>query len=412
MPRPVASRHYRGPVETPAGATPPGGGDAPSGGDDAELEELTQRIKELAGRKRAAAEQPEAPAEEEPRVRRKPMPRSGNVNMSVLVGDPHAPAEPPERYREVEAPHVNLPAGLAVLAWKLAATAVVMFGLGYLAAVWLRPAAPVVPGGTPAPEPAVWRPASIEILQRAVAADRAGDLKAATTLLSDLAASQPNLPGLERYRADLLVREGNFLGAEMMMLAQVNAGREVAQSQYVRAFNAARQRHFDDAARYLEASIAQNPLSADSFYQLGELMRRQGKFAEAVDYDKQALLRVRATHGIAPALIAMKSRLAQIEAGQVAEAEAALAAARKTPPLAAEWLFTAAALSLQKGDRAAAAEALTKAREMMPREEFNAWIEDYYFRAQTDKPELAGLRPGEDERRLLQQTSSEFNLDP
>jgi len=409
----VTSRHFRGPVETPAGATPPpGGGDAPSGGDDEELEELTQRIKELAGRKRAAAEQAEAPPEEEPRVRRRPMPRSGNVNMSVLVGDPQAPAELPERYREVEAPQVSLPAGLAALAWKLAAAAVLMFGLGYLVAVWLRPAAPVATDAAAPPEPSVWRPASIEILQRAVAADRSGDLNAATKLLSDLAASQSNLPGLERYRADLLVRQENYLGAEMLMLAQVNAGREVAQSQYLRAFNAARQRHFDDAARFLEASVAQDPLSADTFYQLGELMRRQGKFAEAVDFDKQALLRLRATHGISPALIAMKSRLAQIEAGQVAEVEAALAAARKTPPLAAEWLFTAAALSLQKGDLAAAAETLTKAREMMPRDAFNAWIEDYYFRAQTEKPELAGLRPGEEERRLRRQSSSEFNLDP
>jgi hypothetical protein len=48
----------------------------------------------------------------------------------------------------------------------------------------------------------------------------------------------------------------------------------------------------------------------------------------------------------------------------------------------------------------------------MPRDEFNSWIEDYFFRIYTNQPTLAGLRPSEEERRRRPQTSWDFYLDP
>jgi tetratricopeptide (TPR) repeat protein len=355
---------------------------------------------------------PELPAEEESRVRRRPMPRSGNVNMSVMVGEPHS-ADPSPRFESPDAPTLTLPVGLAALAWKLAAVAIVMFGLGYFIAPLTRPSAPAPTGNPAAPEPpSTWRAASLETLNRAIAADRSGDLQTASALLTELAGNEPRLPGLVRYLADLQVRQQNYLAAETALLAQVESGREVAPSYYLRAFNAARQRHFDDALRYLQSSLAEDPLSADTLYQMAELQRRQGKLPDAIEYDRQALLRIRPGVGIPPATVALKLRLAQIEAGQAPEVEAGLAEARKSSPLAADWLFTAAALSLQKGDLAPAAESLAKAREMMPRDEFNAWIEDYFFRPHTDKPALAGLRPTDEERRRRSHSSWEFSLDP
>jgi len=411
-PRPVSSRHFRQPTEPEAPAGPKGAGaDERTAHEDEELEELTQKFKDLVGRKRATPVEP--PPEEEAKVRRRPMPRSGNVNMSVLVGDPHAPDETPDRFMEVESPRVILPAGLSALAWKLGAVALIMFGLGYFAATLLRPATtPTAQTPIAREPPPVWRPAQLEILGRAAAADRAGDLKAATNLLSELAASEPRLPGLVRYQADLLVRQGNYIAADNALLAQVNAGREMVPSLYLRAFNAARQRHFDDAAKYLQETIANDPLSADTYYQLAELLRRQGKLAEAIEHGKRALLRVRPGYGISPATIALKVRLAQIEAGQLAEVEAALAEAQKSLPLAAEWLFTAAALSAQKGDLAAAGESLARAREMMPRDEFISWVEDYFFKLHTVKPELSKFQPTDEERQRRQHASWEFNLDP
>jgi tetratricopeptide (TPR) repeat protein len=413
-PRPVASRHFRQAGEPAATPSQPneGTGDDPSVSEDEELEKLTQKFKDLVGRKRSAPA--ETTGEEEVRVRRKPMPRSGNVNMSVLIGDAKESAETSSRFQEPEPPQFTLPAGLASLAWKLGVVALVMFGAGYFVATLVHPT--VLPsskdGATPEPPPPAWRAATIEILAQALAADQAGDLKTATTLAANLSANDPNLPGLVRYLADLQIRQGNFIAADTALLAQISAGREVAKSFYLRAFNAARQRHFDDAFNFLQSSLAIDPLQADVFFQMCEVLRRQGKLPDAVNCGKQALLRVRSGYGISRATIALKMRLAQIEAGQLAEVEAELAEARKASPVAAEWLFTAAALAVQRGDLAAAAEELTKARELMPRDEFNAWIGDYFFRMSTGKPELAPFRPAEDERRRRERVSWEFSLDP
>ena len=385
-PRPVASRHFRQSTEmAPEGTTgshTAGSVERPAGDDEA-------------------------------KVRRKPMPRSGNLNMSLVMGDAPAEAEESNRFHEVEPATFTLPEGFAALAWKLGAVAAVMFGVGYFAATFVRPSGPPLPETNVAPvAPAIWRPASLEILHQSAAADRAGDPKTAIALLTALMAREPNLPGLVRFLADLQVRQGNYIAADNLLLAQVNAGREVGASMYLRAFNAARQRHFDDATKYLQAAMAIDPLAADPYFQMAELLRRQGKWVDAIDYGRQALLRVRPGSGISPATIALKLRLAQIEAGQVAEVESALAAASKSTPLAAEWLFTAAALSLQKGNLTGAAEAFAQAREQMPREEFVAWIEDYFFRLHTGKPELVAFRPTDDERRQRQHASWEFSLDP
>ena len=75
-------------------------------------------------------------------------------------------------------------------------------------------------------------------------------------------------------------------------------------------------------------------------------------------------------------------------------------------------MFTAAALGLQRGDRAAAAEWLGKARVIMPPDEFSAWVDDYFFRQQTATPELVGFRLTEDEHRHRRATSWEFFIDP
>jgi tetratricopeptide (TPR) repeat protein len=411
-PRPVSSRHFRQPGEIPPAADPAkdAQSDERSARDDEELEELTQKFKDLVGRKRPA---PAADAAaEEVRVRRKPMPRSGNVNMSVIVGDPHEAPEFPAQFRETEPPTLTLPSGFVALAWKLGAVALVMFGLGYFIATIVRPAAPPAADASAAPEPPTWHASSLAVLDQALAADQAGDLKSATAILTDLAATEPNLPALMRYLANLHARQGNHVAAERELLAQINTGREVPQAYYARAFNAARQRHFDDALKYLQFSLVNDPLQADTLFQICELQRRLGKLPDAIAAGKQALLRVRPGYGISPANIGLKMRLAQIEAGQAPEVEAALAEARKTSPLAPEWWFTAAALSLQTGDLTAAAEALAKARELLPRDEFNTWVEDYFFRMYTDKPELVGIRPTDDERRRRQQASWEFSLDP
>lgn len=423
-PRAVASRHFRKPPQDPAAPAPveneaEANSAARTASEEEELEQLTKQFKDLVGRKKSPSAEP--PADEEARARRKPMPRSGNVNMSIMLGeapDPTAAASSGSAYdshsTRTDPAHLTLPPGFAPLAWKLGSVALVMFGVGYILA-WLihRPPPPAeVAAVPPPPPPAVWRAPTMDVLDRALAADQAGELKTAIKLVTELAAKEPNLPGLARYLAVLEVREGNFVTAENGLLALENAGRELPQAWYLRALNAARQRHFDDAYKMLLSSLVLDPLPADTYYQMAEVLRRQGKLTDAVIVSRQALLRVHPGYGISRPTIALKLRLAQIEGGQAAEVEAALAEAIKVPPAAPEWMFTAAALGLQRGDHAAAAEWLGKARAIMPPDEFSAWVDDYFFRQQTATPELVAFRLAEDERRHRRATSWEFFIDP
>jgi tetratricopeptide (TPR) repeat protein len=422
-PRAVASRHFRKPSPDPAAPTQTEstsdlGGEAGTASDDAELEQLTRQFKDLVGRKKPPAA--ETSGEDEARTRRRPMPRSGNVNMSVMLGEAADRAEVESTASahassagRLEPAHLALPPGFAPLAWKLGAVAVVMFGLGYLLAYLMHQSPPVgeVLAAAP-PPPAAWRAPTMEVLGRALVADQAGDLKLASKLVTELAAAEPNLPGLGRYLASLETRAGNFIAAENGLLALGNAGLELPQVLYLRAFNVARQRRFDDVSKLLLSSLALDPLPADPHYQMAELLRRQGKLTDAVLMARQALLRVRPGSGVSRSTIALKLRLAQIEDGQTAEVETALAEAMKFPPVAAEWIVTAAALALQRGNVVAAAEWLGKARAILPRDEFNGWVDDYFFRQHSTAPELAAFRVPDDERQRRRVTSGDFFIDP
>ena len=420
-PRAAPSRHFRKPAEEPAASPDPASGSADiSASDREELERLTKRFDAIVGRNKPP--EAEVPGEEETPARRKPMPRSGNVNMSVLLGrssdavdsgaSSPAAVRPSPRY---EAPRPTLPAGLGPLVWKLTAVALVMFGLGYLAASLLvrppsaSPEAPAPPAPSP---PAKWSVATIDELDKALAADRAGDLKGAIKLVAELSGTQATLPGLARYLANLQIRDGNFVTPEPVLQAMCESGREAPQAFYLRAFSAARQRRFDDAFKLLQASLVLDPLQAGAYFQASEVMRRQGKLTDAVSLGKEALLRVRPGYGVSRSTIALKTRLGQIESGQTAEVEAALSEALKSPPVAPEWMFTAAALSLQRGNRPDAAEWLGKARLVMSRDEFNFWVDDYFFRGHTSLPELAAFRLTEEDRRLRKAASWEFFIDP
>ena len=423
-PRAVASRHFRKPSPDPAAPAQPEsviepGGEAGTASDDAELEQLTRRFKDLVDRKKPLAA--EISVEDEARARRRPMPRSGNVNMSVMLGDAADPAAveptasgPASAASRTEPAHLVLPPGFALLAWKLGSVAVVMFGLGYLLAYLMHQSPPPgeVAAAPPPPPPPAWRAPTMEVLDRALAADQAGDLKLASKLVAELAAAEPHLPGLARYFANLETRAGNFIAAENGLLALGNAGRELPQVLYLRAFNVARQRRFDDASKLLLSSLALDPLPADPLYQMAELLRRQGKLTDAVIVARQALLRVRPGSGVSRPTIALKLRLAQIEDGQTAEVETALAEAMRSPPVSPEWMFTAAALGLQRGNVAVAAEWLGKAQGILPRDEFNGWVDDYFFRQHGTAPELAAFRVSDDERQRRRATSGDFFIDP
>ncbi len=452
------SRHFRKSRTGEDLPVSPGAEEAVAGGDEDEIEELTDQLKQLVARKKARErrEIEESAAGVDPRKGRERMTRSGHVNLSVMMGagadtlgpesehaslgdptkvPPATPvvevAPPPPRAAPSPAIPANVPKAVnfgdsypppkrtPVLPFVLGGVAIALFAAGYYlggvgdgAAKARTAATPSEAAGLAPATLANWRENTVEVLDRALAADQVGDLPGALKLVKDLREAEAGLPGLDRYFADLQIRSGDTVAPEADLAAQITAGRDVAQAFYLRAFGHARQRRFSDAFKLLQASLVLDPFHADGLYQMSELLRRQGKFGDALIVARQAQLRVRPGYGITGETIAFKMHLAQIENGAAADVESAMQEAARNPPVAAEWNLIAAALALQKPDRERAAEWLTKARALMEREDFNSKIDDYFFRNHTASPELSAFRLTEAERTARRLRSWEFFIDP
>lgn len=417
-----------------------------------EIEELTAQLRDLVARKKARENEQRERTEEQ--HKRERMTRSGSVNLAVMVGpgveagsaeDVTAALGDPVKSKPGEvaladpmprpAPSPNFtgpapvyygdsvppPKEMSPLVWMLPVAALISFGIGYLfggkAGVPVpspnsEPAA-TDPTGAPAAAPAsVWKENTVAVLDRALALDRSGDVRGAAKLVGELRQTDPYLPGLTRYAAELQTRLGEFTAPEAELSREISAGRDAAQATYLRAFNLGRQRNFNDCFRLLQSALLKDPFSADALYQMTELLRRQGRFADAVGVGKQALLRVRPGYGLSLETIAVKLRLAQLEAGQVAEVETAWNEAQKTPPLSGDWYLVGAGLALQKRDAAQAAELLGKARALLPKEDFENAVDDYYFRNATVSGPMAEFRLSDAQREQRRQVSWEFFIDP
>ncbi len=403
-----------------------------------EIESLTRELDELVAQKKARdeGEQPEG----EPRARRERMTRSGSVSGPAVPSQTPAPEEdesapgsagesdapaiaPPLAPVAPSVPHSSVyfgdayppPPKAGPLVWVLGGLAVAVFAIGFFlggvngrASATAREAAE----SPQAPPPGQWKESTVDALDRALTADRAGDLPNALRIAKELKTSDPNLPGLDLYLAELKIRADESAPLEAELSAMIAAGQTPAQAFYLRAFNCARQRSYADVAKLLHASLVLDPFQADTLFQTGELLRRQGKFTEAITVFRQALLRVRPGYGIAPDTIAFKLRLALIEAGNVDEVFGATTDALAISPPAPEWLLTAAALALQKNEVVTAVQWLDKAKGVMDKEEFQARVDDYYFRKQTASGTLQAYRLTDAERALRRATSWEFFIDP
>lgn len=416
--------------------------------EDQEIEDLTSQLRDLVAKKKAR----ERPREEE-HAKRERMTRSGNVNLAVMIGagpdavpedaaslgDPVKPAPAPANLASPlpqPAPSPNFtgpapvyygdsvppPREISPLVWILPVAALISFGIGYLVGgKSMQPTAPADPppgsvagpSDSPAPAPSgIWKENTVATLDRAMALDREGDPRAAFQIVSDLRKSDPLLPGLTRYAAELQTRLGEFTAPESELSREISSGRDLPQVHFLRAFNTARQRQFNDTFKHLQAALLRDPFNADGLYQMCELLRRQGRFGDAIVVGQQALLRVRPGYGLSLETIGLKLRLAQLENGNVGDVDAAWQEAQKSPPLTADWMLVGAALALQQRNLPKAAEWLGKARAALPKEDFENAIDDYYFRNHTLTGPLTEFRLSDAQRAQRTLRTWEFFIDP
>ena len=263
-----------------------------------------------------------------------------------------------------------------------------------------HPAASQPGGATPAATPAPhWNATLLGKLDQILAADQSGDLKNARAQAVDLKKQIGSSLELDLYIASLTTRLGRTNDAEADLSRLLEPYMQPLQAAAVNesmAFTYSRRRDFKRAAEAFADASRIDPFEPDNYYRWGEVLRRQGRLQDAIDKFRQALQRLpegEAESESQRECAAFKMRLAQIELGHDAEVKPDLEAHLREPSPGGYWLLTAAAFALQHSDIPGATDALQKARVALPASQYAALIDDYYFHAYAEKPDLAALFP-------------------
>ena len=266
----------------------------------------------------------------------------------------------------------------------------------------------------------IWSPAYSDPLDKALAADHAGDISAALRIVNDLTKTMKPNPVLQAYRATLDTRLGhtNDVEADLSRLLEpITPPADAAVLNEAQGFNYARRREFDHAIEAFTAIIPVRPLDVSNLVHLAEAYRRRGRLTEAVDMFRLAILRLPVNH--LPDTLARREflsyeqRLTLVENGREAEFKDDLAQQLNAPSPPPEWLLTVAAVALQKGNMPTAVEDLKKAQVVLSPEQFTVRMGDYFFRSFSYHPEMNAFltRLTPDQQKARQQ-SMDFYLDP
>ena len=252
------------------------------------------------------------------------------------------------------------------------------------------------PGSVAAPTPAPqWNATLLGKLDQVLAADQSGDLEKAKTAALDLKKQIGSSLELDLYLATLTTRLGHTNDAEADLSRMLEPYMQPLQAAAVNegmAFTYSRRRDFKRAAEAFADASRINPFAPENFYRWGEVLRRQGRFQDAIDKFRQALQRLPEGDAATESqreCAAFKMGVAQIELGHDSEIKPEIDNHLRQPSPSGYWLLTAAAYALQHNDLPGAVDFLQKAREALPSEQYATLTDDYFFHGYAEKPEMS-----------------------
>ncbi len=225
------------------------------------------------------------------------------------------------------------------------------------------------------------------LINQAMAAEKKDDFGAATDLLKQVQKLDAHVDGLEYHLALLAIERADYPLAINILDGCIQRSEDVAASYNLRGTLTNRTGGINRGLDNLEVATHYDPFNAKYFYFLGEALRRTGKPQLALERLRQAADRLQepALEGI----YNLKIRLTQIELGRESEFADQLSAElqRKFPSV--DWLFTAAALEMRRGNFDAASGYLDKAVATAEPRAVSARIRDFYFAGYADEKKLA-----------------------
>jgi tetratricopeptide (TPR) repeat protein len=253
---------------------------------------------------------------------------------------------------------------------------------------WLqRPAA--TPAGeaaaeaSPTPTP---NPEAVQTLGEGLDLQLGREPEKALEKFSEALAQDENLKGVRYQMAVAAYQAGDNARAAELARECIANEEAVGDAHILLGTMAAREGDHAAAAQEFAAAVEAEPANAMAYYNWSESLRSDGKPAEALEKLAQAMSR-----NPGEPLYALKQRLARIEAGDgVEELVTETQAQVQLDPPAGDWLLTAAAVDLSRGESASAARMLEGARQNMQPILFVGILqEDPFFRKYKDDPAMA-----------------------
>ena len=151
----------------------------------------------------------------------------------------------------------------------------------------------------------------------------------------------------------------------LLLNKSIAEGEQVAASYNLRGVLFNRQA-VDKGLSDLKLAAQLDPFDAKDAFFVGEALRRQGKPQAALEYLQQAVNRL--DNPFEESFYQFKYRLALLEAGREQEFAPELTAKLALNPPPVDWLFTAAAVEIHRGNLPAAGADLDKAQaQVLPR---------------------------------------------
>ena len=230
--------------------------------------------------------------------------------------------------------------------------------------------------------------ANASLIDQAMVAEQDLKFDKAEELLKQVKASGQHVYGLTFQLAQLALFQRDYHKAMPLLNASIAENEKLDESYNLRAtvvgqtglIRATAMNDYDTATKI-------EPFGARNFYFWGEALRRVGKDQAAIARLKQAIDRLREPE--LESVYRLKLRLALLEAGLEKEFADELAKQMAMPNPEMDWLITAAAVEINRGQFAAAAGYLERASTRGDAETFASRLRDYYLYQFKDNKELA-----------------------
>ena len=199
-----------------------------------------------------------------------------------------------------------------------------------------------------------------ELIETGLAAEKRGDWQDASERFIAAKHKDLTLPGLLYRVGKGSYDRGDLPSADLALSHAIRFGENVPSANFYRGMIAVRRHDLPAAIRFFETAASAEPFNADLYYFWGEALRLDFKPRDAIKRYEQALMRTPSTTEMT--LCSFKIRLALIEAAEASKVAAELEKVREAGPLPVDWLMTDAALQIQAGKYAEAAQLISQAR--------------------------------------------------